>query len=150
MNQFCCYLPIKPISYNESHTVVGHVLRSSTEMKRFKRDALKLLTQFSKQIKAFANTNGLSPIYMRIIFWVPMGKLITKSGNISHTSIDIDNVQKGLIDVVFKKITRFNPNMDDAQVVKLISEKRISPTNTFGASVHMMTWTDPENIKETA
>jgi len=138
MNQICIYIPIKPISYNQSHVVVGQVLRSSTEKKLFDRNMSKLLTPFSSDLKTFACKHLGSPIEMdlRLIFWLPHGNMITKAGAISKNSVDIDNFFKSTTDAFFKRLEKYNKNINDAFITKMILEKKISPKNEYGITIH--------------
>ena len=140
MDQICMYLPIKPISYNQSHVVVGNVLRSSTLKKKFQREASKLITPFSKDLKKFATSHMGRPVQMKIryIFWVPRADLIAKStSGISKTSLDVDNAMKCINDVVFKRMEKFNPDINDAYVTYMGLEKRPSPKEQYGITIHL-------------
>jgi len=62
-----------------------------------------------------------------IMFEVPRHKLFTKKNAISKTSIDVDNIQKPLLDLVFKHFQ----TIDDSFICNLDSHKVCSLTNEY-------------------
>lgn len=133
------YIQIKPISYNQSHVVVGNVLRSSSANTRFKNEASKLITPHMGQIKKYCmDYTAEKSIEIHYIFWVPEKELYTKQGNISKRSLDIDNCVKSVNDVLFKRMSRHNSDIDDSKITRMTLEKRKAPNDLYGITISLL------------
>ena len=138
MNQFTCYLPLKPISYNESHCVNRGKLQSTWKNNKFKSMVRKHLYESWDNLQMFAEaSNKRSILKARYIFWIPRHKLITKAQNVSKTSLDVDNCVKSLQDSIFDQLEKINSDLNDAQIVRLTAEKRQSPKNEYGITIYL-------------
>lgn len=131
-------MPLKPISYNESHCINRGKLQSTWKNNKFKSMVRKYLYEDWDALRTFALAcNNRSIFNSRYIFWIPRPKLITKAGNVSKTSLDIDNCVKSLQDSIFDQLEKINPEINDAQIMKSIPEKRISPNGEYGITVFL-------------
>jgi len=155
MNQLCLYIPIKPLSVNDAkypstkkiRTKNGKMkivssIQCTKEANFFKRDMRMLLYGHMDQITTFTSAikSEFIEFTCRYIFWIPKNELITKRGTVSKTSLDLDNCVKYLQDSVFDFMHNKNPLINDAMILKYSSvDKRISPINEFGVTIHLMT-----------
>lgn len=138
INQFCTYLALKPISYNESHCINRGKLQSTWKNNKFKSMVRKYLYEDWDALKTFALTCSNSSILnSRYIFWIPRPKLITRAQNISKTSLDVDNCVKSLQDSFFNQLEKINPKLNDAQIINMVAEKRVSPNSEYGITVFL-------------
>ena len=85
------YLPIKPLSYNESHTVYNNCLRMSSANSRFKKAVQKLLTPNIGIIKNIAKIKltKLMGLEVHYIFWIPERELLTLKDMVRRDSLEI-------------------------------------------------------------
>lgn len=71
-------------------------------------------------------------LHLNLSFFIPSSKFYTKAGHISRKSMDLSNIEKLLIDLIFDKryndriideVSITNLNLDDTFVTQLISNK---------------------------
>lgn len=85
----------------------------------------EFLTKYSQKV------HGIG-VFLR--FGVPRGMFYTQKGEISRFSMDLSNVEKLLIDILFDK--KHGPHaldLDDKTIVQLVSEK--VPDDTFNITI---------------
>jgi len=141
LNQMCIYLPIKPISVNESQIPVRGRIACSYKTNKFKKNMNFMLLSHVDELNSFARRvkSEMSYFECRYIFWLPKKELITKRGTVSKISMDLDNCLKYMQDVMFNALGMKNKLINDAMIVKYTSiDKRISPRNEFGVTIHIM------------
>ena len=75
-------------------------------------------------------------ITVRLTFYIPYEKFYTKAGKIAKTSLDLTNVEKNLVDLLFHtKYNTVNLNKDDVNIVSIVSRK--VPSNDFKIKVEV-------------
>lgn len=92
-------------------------------------------------------------IHAELRFYYPKSKLYTKRGGISRLSMDLSNIEKMLIDLLFDKkytgrISDANLPIqtlcaDDKLLTRLTSEKIVSPDNTYTTVVELSLFSLP-------
>lgn len=91
-----------------------------------------ILAKFEKLRSKF---DPIKHAYQVSFLWnYPASKFYTKKGDISSRTMDLSNIEKGLIDLIFlsKYFDKPNPqgcqnlNIDDRYINRLVSEKRAS------------------------
>jgi len=100
----------------------------------------KKFTKFREYVNKRINTHSLD---IEIIFYYPKEKLLTKTGKVSRNSMDLSNVEKLLIDLIYDKKYyergNLNLNLDDCLNTGLTSKKRVSPNGKYHIHVKIQT-----------
>ena len=127
----------KPVSYN------AYLFRSGRRTKIARSYGDKVHKQLKNYplIKALSNNFDKlkHSLVVNIDFKMPRNKLFTKKNAISMTSMDLDNLTKALLDLLFngkyykRGLNVFN--IDDSQITKLNTAKSISQSGNYDISV---------------
>jgi len=123
-----------PFSCNNSHYRNGN---RTVKNRKWADNIHKELEQYREEMDAFHDfympmllTHSFS---VNLTFFLPSKKLFTVKGKINRFSMDLSNIEKGLIDLVFDprfyKRGHANLNLDDTLITTLISKQRKSVTN---------------------
>jgi Holliday junction resolvase RusA-like endonuclease len=133
-----------PFSINKSHYRNGN---RTVENRAWGEKILEQLykhknefEEFNKYVNKFINDIELQ---VSLIYYMPREKLYTKKGKVNGNSMDLSNIEKGLLDLIFDK--RFNKrgwvnlNLDDALITRLVSEKIPSLTGKYHIQVKIKT-----------
>lgn len=117
--------------------------------RKWSEKVLEQLHQHKAQIEQFTAyvEENIDKVELSIdlMFEMPYKKLYTKSGKVNGNSMDLSNIEKGLIDLIFDK--RFfkrgwvNLNLDDALITKMISRKVPSLTGKYHIKIKVRTHT---------
>ena len=127
------YIKAEPFSINNAYYRSG---RKKTECKDWEvrihtqlRKYASLLDLVNKETKA---ESGLS---LELLFYMPKSKLYTAKGAISRKSKDLSNIEKLLIDCIFKHM----PDRDDAEIVQMVSGKTATEGHEHGVRIILET-----------
>lgn len=123
-----------PFSCNNSHYRNGN---RTEENRKWADNIHNELEQYREEMDAFHDfympmllTHSFS---VTLSFFLPSDILFTKTGKVSRRSMDLTNIEKGLIDLVFDprfyKRGHANLNLDDTLITTLLSQQRKSVTN---------------------
>ena len=70
----------------------------------------------------------------QVTFFMPKSKLFTRKGYISSRSFDLDNIQKYLIDGIFKRFDK----IDDSAICQINAIKAPSTDNNYNIFVNLV------------
>lgn len=139
INQYSTYIPIKPVSFNEAYCPNRGRISSTYKNNAYKAAVREFFYGEWDELRKFGESvRAGKELRLRLIWWKPQNKLITKAGKISKTSGDYDNGIKGFQDSFFKVMEGYNENIDDSQITWAKIEKRVSPKNEHGITLHIM------------
>ena len=141
---------INTLHYKRSNTRTAKARKWGDDIHKLVRKpeiqtAIKLLQRNFNPL-----VHGLAVSYK---FYMPENKLFTKSGSVSKTSFDVDNICKPLTDLLFDG--RFykrgvpNINLNDGLILMLTAQKLISPTEDYFIDVEIEV-VDLESFKSNA
>jgi Holliday junction resolvase RusA-like endonuclease len=122
---------IKPLSTNQTKNFTrdGRYY-PSPEKTKFRKEIAAIMPKYFEQITQFDRDFDVKTEFLKLklVFYVPMSRLITKKGAISLRSIDLDNCQKTVIDCVFNCFS----TVDDKSICDIQAFKRPSLTGVWG------------------
>ena len=111
-------IDIEPFSVNKTKAVFNGRLLNTAPFRNWKVAVYEHLLKERLKMKAFAETcTKRHQIYARYSFGKPIEKLYTKGGWINQSGGDAQCYVKTLQDVVFEVLNKYNPCLDDAQVI---------------------------------
>lgn len=101
--------------------------------------------EFNKYVMEDINNQNLT---VSLTFCMPKEDMFTKKGKVSRRGQDLTNIEKLFIDLLFDK--RYNErgwvnlNLDDTLITRLISEKKVSKSNSYEIRVKISTRSNTE------
>lgn len=126
-------IPVKPYSINKAYYRRGNKRK---ELREWEEEVSNILTKKSSSfIRKLKKLRGPPrSIAAQIGFGIPKKHYYTKLGFISKTSLDLTNLEKLLIDIVFKNLGEYTPHLNDAYIESMVTNKHATASSYY---IHM-------------
>lgn len=133
-------IPLKPLSVNHTSCVNRGKIQKTKEYNFFIKDFGTILLLKNKTIREYIINFDprIHTLKLMCQFGIPKKKMLTTKGGISKRSSDVDNYLKSTTDALFKTLSKYNRNVDDAYIVELVAKKFISDDYVINLTLEIL------------